>query len=172
MFCFISIWKFRSFKNPFVTITSLSELYFRFRGFILLVETEKRFLWIMAVGQAAGNHKGETWIDLTWLEPLLDLMLMMRDKYISSNLNHLTKFSSSRSAKFKYILPWKISQMITKTIPMSMRIGIPSWIWWRVNGNWDNNMIRILEQEEINKIKRTKLRKSLSAIRVGKLPFE
>ena len=59
----------------------------------------------MAVGQAAENRIGETWIDLTWLEPLLDLMLMMRDKYISSNLNQLTKFTSSRSAKFKYILP-------------------------------------------------------------------
>ena len=29
--CFISICKFGSFKNPFATITSLSELYFRFR---------------------------------------------------------------------------------------------------------------------------------------------
>ena len=31
LFCFISICKFGSFKNPFATITSLSELYFRFR---------------------------------------------------------------------------------------------------------------------------------------------
>ena len=31
---------FGSFKNPFATITSLSELYFRFR-FILLVQTKK-----------------------------------------------------------------------------------------------------------------------------------
>ena len=37
--CFISIWKFGSFKNPFATITSLSELYFRIR-FILLVRTK------------------------------------------------------------------------------------------------------------------------------------
>ena len=40
LFCFISIYKFDSFKNPFVTITSLSELYFRFRRFILLVQTK------------------------------------------------------------------------------------------------------------------------------------
>ena len=34
---FISISKFGSFKNPFATITSLSEFYFRIRRFILLV---------------------------------------------------------------------------------------------------------------------------------------
>ena len=38
---FISICKFGSFKNPFATITSLSELYFRIRRFILLVEVKK-----------------------------------------------------------------------------------------------------------------------------------
>ena len=40
LFLFISICKLGSFKNPFATITSLSELYFRFR-FILLVQTKK-----------------------------------------------------------------------------------------------------------------------------------
>ena len=39
--CFSSICKFGGFKNPFATITSLSELYFRFRRFILLVQTKK-----------------------------------------------------------------------------------------------------------------------------------
>ena len=33
--------EYGSFKNPFATITSLSELYFRFRRFILLVQTKK-----------------------------------------------------------------------------------------------------------------------------------
>ena len=33
--------KFGSFKNPFAMITSLSELYFRRRRFILLVQTKK-----------------------------------------------------------------------------------------------------------------------------------
>ena len=33
--------KFGSFKNPFAMINSLSELYFRFRRFILLVQTKK-----------------------------------------------------------------------------------------------------------------------------------
>ena len=47
LFCFVSICKFSSFKNLFVTITSLSELYFRFRRFILLVQTKIDFyeLW-------------------------------------------------------------------------------------------------------------------------------
>ena len=49
----------------------------------------------------------------------------MRDIYINSNLNPLTKFtSSSRSTEFKDIIPHKLSQMITKTIPISKRIVI------------------------------------------------
>ena len=41
LFYFISVCKFDSFKNPFATIASLSELYFKFRRFILLVKTKK-----------------------------------------------------------------------------------------------------------------------------------
>ena len=41
LFCFSSTWKFSSFKNPFAMIASLSELYFRFRRFILLLQMEK-----------------------------------------------------------------------------------------------------------------------------------
>ena len=40
-FCLSSVCKFGSFKSPFAMITSLSELYFRFRRFILLVQTKK-----------------------------------------------------------------------------------------------------------------------------------
>ena len=55
----------------------------------------------------------------------LNLILFMRDIYIISNLNHLTKFiSSSRGTEFKDILPWNISQMIAETIPISTRIVI------------------------------------------------
>ena len=39
--CFTSISKFGSIKNSFEMITSLSELYIRFRRFILLVQTKK-----------------------------------------------------------------------------------------------------------------------------------
>ena len=41
LFYFISICKFGSFKNPFATIFSSFELYFRIRRFILLVQTKK-----------------------------------------------------------------------------------------------------------------------------------
>ena len=49
----------------------------------------------------------------------------MRDISINSSRDLFTKFiSSSRSIKLKDILPWNISQMITKTIPISTRIVI------------------------------------------------
>ena len=96
-----------------------------------------------------------TWKPWRWV--MLDLIFSMRDIYINSNLKPLTKFtSSSRSTKFKDILPWNISQMITKTIPISTRIvisyamkqDIPLWIWWKVNRNWDKDMIRISQWRE------------------------
>ena len=50
--------------------------------------------------------------------------MIRRDVYISSDLNPLTKFtSSSRSTEFKDV-PWNNSKMITKTIPVSTRIVI------------------------------------------------
>ena len=100
LFYFISICKFGSFKNPFAMITSLSELYFRIRRFILLIETKK------VISLTCGS-------------------ISMRDIYINSNLNPLTKFiRSSRSTEFKDILPWNISLMITKTVSISTRIVI------------------------------------------------
>ena len=96
LFCFISICKFGSFKNPFATITSLPELSFRLRRFILLVQSKKVIFM------------------------RLDLILTMRD--INSNLNPLTKStSSSRSAELKDIFPLNISKT-TKTVPISTRI--------------------------------------------------
>ena len=120
----------------------------------------------------------------------------MRDIYINSNLNPLTIFTSSRSTTFKDILPYNISQMIAKTILISTRIVISYvmkrdillWVYSKVNGNWDNSMIRIsqwrkaiveqvlasiLEQvlasEEKNKSKRAGPWESQSRIWVGKL---
>ena len=145
-----SFWelKFGSFKNPFATITSLSELYFRFRRFIVLVQTKK--VISMDYGSCTSSWK-------PWRFVKLDLILTMRDTCINSNLNPLTKFtSSSRSTDFKDILPYNISQMIAKTAPISTRIvisyamkqSIPLWIWWKVNGNWNNNMVRIFQWRE------------------------
>ena len=59
-FCFSSICKFGRLKNPTETTTSLSELYFRFRGFTLLFQTKKQFFSTMAAAQAAENHADES----------------------------------------------------------------------------------------------------------------
>ena len=48
--------------------------------------------------------------------------------------------------------------MITKAVPIRTRIvishamkwGILLWIWWKVNRNWDNNMIKISQWRESN----------------------
>ena len=143
LFCFISICKFGSFKNPFATITSLSELYLRIRRFFSLVQTKK--VISMNYGSSTSSWKPWRWVRL-------HLILSVRDIYVSSNLDPLTKFTSgSRSTKFKDINLSNIFQMIRKTITVSSRIvisyvmkwGISFWIWWIVNGNWDKNMIRI-----------------------------
>ena len=145
LFDFSSICKFGSVKNRFTKITSLPELYFRFRRFILLVQT--KIVISMNYGRSRSCLKPWKWVRF-------DLILTMRDVYINSNLNLLTKFtSSSRSTEFKNILPWNISQMIMKTIPISTRIvisyvikwAIPFWFYWKVNENWDNNMIRVFQ---------------------------
>ena len=128
-------------KNPFSTITSLLELYFRIRRLIFLVHTEK----VISI-----NHGSSTSSRKPWWWVRLDKILSMRYIYINSNLNLFTKFtSSSRSTEFKDILPWNVSQMIMETASISTRIFISYamkrvillWIWWKANGNWDN-MIR------------------------------
>ena len=129
LFCFIIICKFGSFKNPFATISSLHEHYFRFWRFNLLVQMKK----VISMNCGSCTSSWQSW---RWMR--LDLILSMRDICINSNLNPLTKFtSSSRSTKFKDILPWNISQMIMKTIPISTRIvacyemrqGILFWLF-------------------------------------------
>ena len=115
------------------------------------------FLWTMAVVLAVENCGDER--GLTWY---------LRVIYIISNLNPLTKFTkSSRSPKFKNILPWNISQMIMKTPPVSTRIGISYAkkrgislrVYWKVNGNWGNNMIRIFQWRESHRRTNTSIKK-------------
>ena len=147
IFCFRSICKFGSFKNHFTTVTNPSELYFRFR-FILLVQTKK----MISMSYSSSTSCWKPW---RWVR--FNLIPMMRDIYINSSLNQLTKFtSSSRSTEFKDILPWNISPMIMKTTPISTRIvisyamkwSILFWVYWKVNGNWDNKLIRISQWRE------------------------
>ena len=84
----------------------------------------------------------------------LYLVFMMRYKYINYNLYALTNVSSSsRVTKFKDILTWNMSQMITKAAPISTRIiikyamkrGIPFWVWQKIDGNRGNNLIRTFQ---------------------------
>ena len=63
------------------------------------------------------------------------MILLMRDVYINSNLNPLTKFtSSSRSTEFEDILIWDISQMTMKTVPISVRIVISNAMKQDISG--------------------------------------
>ena len=132
----------------------------RFRRFILLVQTKK----VISMNYDSRKSSWKSW---RWVR--LDLILTMSDIYVNSNLNPLTKFtSSSRGTEFKDILPWNISQMTMKTVPISIRIvvsyvmkqDIPLWIWWKVNGNWDNNMIRISQWRERHCRANTSLRRN------------
>ena len=69
----------------------------------------------MAAAQAVENHG----------DARLQLILTMRDTYINSNLDPLTKFtSSSRSTEFKDIISWNISIMIMEIVQNSTRIVI------------------------------------------------
>ena len=103
LFCFISICKFGSFKNLFAMITSLSELYLRIRRFFSLVQTKK----VISMNYGSNTSSWKPW---RWMR--LELILLMRDVYIKSNLNSMKKFTNShRSTEFKDILPWNISQM-------------------------------------------------------------
>ena len=102
--------------------------------------------------------------------------------YINTNLKPFTKFTSSSRrtkdilSKVKDILLWSISQMIMKTVPISTRIiiiisnvtkwSIPLWIWWRINGNCNNNMIRISQWRESHCRTNTKVRRKSRTMRI------
>ena len=78
--------------------------------------------------------------------------------------------------RVKDILPWNISKMLMKTIPISTRIAISYAmeqdisfsVWRKVNGNWDNNMIKISQGREGNcKSNATKERKKSKRAGLG-----
>ena len=83
LFCFISACNFGNLKNPFATITSLSELNLRFRKFILFIQMEK----VISMNNDSNTSNWKLW---RWVR--LDLIFMLRDIYsqkrISINTNH------------------------------------------------------------------------------------
>ena len=116
LFRFIDICTFCRLKNPFAMIISLSELYFRCRRFIMLLQR------IKVISMSYGSS---TCCSKPWRLVNLDLIYTMRDINSNYNLILLSKFTSSRrSTEFKDILTWNISQIITKTIPISTRIDV------------------------------------------------
>ena len=55
----------------------------------------------------------------------LDVIFTMWVIYINFNLDSLTKLSTSnKSIKLKDTLPWNISQMIMKTVPIITRVVV------------------------------------------------
>ena len=91
----------------------LDFLYFGFRRCTMLVETEK----VISMNYGSSTNSWKLW---RWMR--LDLILTMRNICISSNLNPLTKLT--KFTEVKDTLTQSISQMITKTIPISTRIVI------------------------------------------------
>ena len=144
-------------------------------AFVLLAQTNlaasKTFLQQLLVCLSLTLDSEELFCWYKW-KPLV--RLDMSNIYIHSNLNPLTNFtSSSRSTKFKYILSWIV-------ISYAMKLSIPLWISWKVNGNWDNKMIRISKWRESQcrtnsnvkgrkKSKRAALCEPQSGMQVGKL---
>ena len=144
----------------FATITSLSELYFQIRRFILSVQRKK----VISMNDGSSRSSWKLWRRVRF-----DLIISMRDIYINSNLNQLNSIAAAEAnTKFKDILPRNISQMITKTILISTRIvisyamkwGMPLWIWWKVYGHWGKNMTRISQWRESHCRTNTSIRRN------------
>ena len=141
LFCFNCICKLGTFKNTFAIITSLSELYFRFRRFILLVQTKE--LFSVNYGRSPSSWKPCRWVKLDLIDTMRDITHQFQ-----SELHHKAHQQQQKHRIWRYP-PMKHLSMITKTIPISTRIvisyvmkrDIPFWVWQKVNGNWDNNMI-------------------------------
>ena len=132
LFCFSIICKFGSFKNTFAMITSLSELYFRFRRFILLLQMKK------VISMNYGDE-GRLTSYLRW-----GIYTSIPTRTYSQ-----TSLAAAEALSLEIASHWT-SQIITKTIPIStrkvvdyvMKWGILFSVYWKVNGNWDNNMIK------------------------------
>ena len=103
------------------------------------------------------NYDSSTSYWKPWRWVRFNVILTTRDICIYCSLHSLTRFTiSSKSTEFKNILPWNISQKLTNNISIStsiviiyaMQRCIPFWVYWKVKGNWDNNMIRNFQWRE------------------------
>ena len=121
------ICKFGSFNNLFATIASLPELYFKFRKFI--VGTNKK-VTSMNYGSIKSSWKPQKWVRL-------DLTFMMRDWTHSQNLLAANALKHLQNDHRNCPNHHKNSHKLYN------KTGHPVLSWWKVNGNCDNDMIRI-----------------------------
>ena len=94
----------------------LACLNFKFRRFILLVQPKK----VISMKYDSSTSKTME-ISEVWLDTYDEGYIHQFQPEPTQKIHY-----SSRSIEFKDILPWNIPQMITETIPISMRIGM----WW------------------------------------------
>ena len=132
-------------KKYFAAITNSPKLSFRFRRLILLVKTKKCLLWTKTAAQSAENHGhewGMSWYSRwgiytsvpTWTHSQNSLAaaevwnLKISSHWTclkwSKRLPHSQNSLVAAEIQFKDISPWNISQIITKTVPISTRIVI------------------------------------------------
>ena len=107
---------------------------------------KKWFLWTMAAAQAAENH-GDEW-SLTWYF-LWGIYASIPTWTHSQNSLAAAEAPSLKISSHGTSLKW--SQKPSLSAPgwnYLMKRGIPLWIWWKLNGNWDNNMIRTSQWRE------------------------
>ena len=92
------------------------------------------------------------WKPWRWVR--FELILTVGDININSNLNSVIKFTSgSRSTEFKDISPPPMEHLTNnhKDHPnhrknshkLCVETDILFWVYWKVNGNWDNSIVRI-----------------------------
>ena len=141
------ICKFDSFKNYFPTITTLSELYFRFRRFILLVHMKKRI---------STNYDSSTscWKPWTWVR--FDLILTMRDIYINSSWTNSQNLLATADALSLKNVPMENLSNNHKDCPnqydnshkLYNKSGHPAFSLIESQWKLTNNMIRIFQWKE------------------------
>ena len=159
-------------------ISSLSEL-LESEDLSFWYKRKKWFLWTMAAAQVAETMKmSEAWPDLFYEEYIHQFQPEPTHKFTSS----------SRGTGFKDILPLNISQLITKTIPISTRksqamqwngapccefdgksIETETKTWSEFPNGGKAIVEQILESQERKKYKRAGLWESQSGIQVGQL---
>ena len=177
VFCFISKCKFGSFRNPFATITSLSELYLKIRRFILLAQTKKCFLWTMATAEATENHRDDCHLTLYSLRGIYtSIPTSTHSQNWLAAAEALSLKISSRGTSLKWSQrpsqsAWeKLQAMQWNRAPCYEFDGKPmeTEIWSKVLNGGKATVEQILVSEERNKSKRAGPLESQPGIRVGK----